>query len=227
MTVVEGSVVARSAKRPANRTVDGRSIGERAEATRRRLLDETARALDLHGVLDLKVVDVTRAAGTSPATFYQYFTDVDDAILALAAEAGEREREIAGLIAHDWAHEGGHERVVEFVEQYHRFWSAHSGVLRIRNLKAEEGDPRYQRVRSRSSIPMAESFGELARAGIEAGRVAAMLDPFATGGAMLGMIERLFAYEDVFVRRGSTIDDLKSTLATILFQTLVSAERNG
>ena len=216
--------MAGSVERSGHRTVDGRAIGERAEATRRRLLDETARLLDLHGVLDLKVVEVTRSVGTSPATFYQYFTDVDDAILALAAEAGERERELSGLISADWAHTGGYARIVDFVEQYQQFWSAHRSVLRVRNLKAEEGDRRYQRVRSRSSIPMAEAFGALAQTGIEEGRVAPMLDPFATGGAMLGMIERLFAYEDVFARRGSTTDDLKSTLATILFQTLVASE---
>jgi AcrR family transcriptional regulator len=218
------TVVANSSGRSSPQTVDGRAIGERAEATRRRLLDETARLLDLHGLLDMRVVEVTRAVGTSPATFYQYFTDVDDAILALAAEAGELERELISLISPAWAEPDGYDLVVEFVDQYHRFWSAHRSVLRVRNLKAEEGDPRYQRVRSRSSIPMAEAFGSLARAGADAGRVSSMLDPFATGGAMLGMIERLFVYEDVFGRRGSSIGDLKSTLATILFQTLVTAK---
>jgi AcrR family transcriptional regulator len=207
--------VTKSAQRSVHQTVDGRAIGDRARATRRRLLDETARLLELRGLLDLKVVEVTRAVGTSPATFYQYFTDVDDAILALAAEAGERERELIALISPTWSGPGGFDLIVEFVERYHQFWSAHRSVVRTRNLKAEEGDPRYQRVRSRSSIPMAEAFGGIARAGIESGRVSAMLDPFATGGAMLGMIERLFAYEEVFGRRGSSVDDLNSTLATI------------
>lgn len=200
-------------------TVDGRMIGKRAKATRRRLLDETARLLDLHGVLDLKVVEVARAVGTSSATFYQYFTDVDDAILALAAEASERERELIGMITDAWAEPGGYELVTGFIDQYHRFWNDHRGVLRIRNLKAEEGEPRYQRIRSRSSIPMAEALGGLVRVDDETRQT--KLDPFATGGAMLGMIERLFAYQDVFGRRGSTIDDLKSTLATILYRTLV------
>ncbi len=71
---------------------DGRVIGSRAKATRLRLLDATAKLLRSHGVLELKVVDITREAGTSPATFYQYFADVDTVLLALAETAGENEK---------------------------------------------------------------------------------------------------------------------------------------
>lgn len=203
--------------RPGDQAVDGRAIGRRAQITRRRLLDETARLLELHGVVDLKVVEVSRAAGTSSATFYQYFTDMDDAILALAAEAGERERALLGFVTEAWVGADGRDLVRDFIDRYHHFWSEYRGVLRVRNLKAEEGDPRYQRIRSRSSIPMAEALGALVhRDGEFSGLV-----PFATGGAMLGMIERLFAYEDVFARKGTTLDDLKSTLTTILVRTLV------
>ena len=52
-----------------------------------RLLDATAKLLDKNGVLELKIVDITREVGTSPATFYQYFVDVEAAILALVEQA--------------------------------------------------------------------------------------------------------------------------------------------
>ena len=42
--------------------------------------------LDTASYRDLKVVDIAREAGTSPATFYQYFTDVDAAIAELAGD---------------------------------------------------------------------------------------------------------------------------------------------
>ena len=66
---------------------DGRVIGARAHQTRRRLLDATAKLLEERGALGLRVVDITREVGTSPATFYQYFPDVEEAILVLADEA--------------------------------------------------------------------------------------------------------------------------------------------
>ncbi len=206
----------------SQQTVDGRTIGKRAMLTRRRLLDETARLLESHGVLGLKIVDVTRAVGTSPATFYQYFTDVDDAVLALATEVGDQELELVALISDAWAEPGGYELVVEFVDAFWRLWDAHRGVLRIRNLKSEEGDVRYIKARSRTSVPIAKALGSLVSAGVEAGRITPDLHPFATGGALLGMIERLFVYEEVFGKRGSTPANLRSTLATILYQTLVN-----
>ena len=58
-------------------------------STRRRLLKATADSLETHGVRDLRVVDIARAVGTSPATFYQYFRDVEDAVLVLADAVGE------------------------------------------------------------------------------------------------------------------------------------------
>ena len=68
--------------------LDGRRLGRRAQATRRKLLDATAELLQTRRLLDLTVVEVARRVGTSPASFYQYFQNVDEAVLALAAEIG-------------------------------------------------------------------------------------------------------------------------------------------
>lgn len=199
---------------------DGRVIGARARATRRRLLDQTAELLDRNGVLDLKVVDVTRAIGTSPATFYQYFTDVDDAILTLAEEAGEHERALVEHLTDDWTGPDGFECALTFVDAYRRYWNGHRGILRVRNLKAEEGDRRFRAVRRNASVPMVEAMAEMVRHGIEAGRLSPSLDPFATGAAMLAMLERLLVYQVGLGRIGSTVSDLRLTLATVLYQTL-------
>ena len=53
---------------------DGRVLGTRAEGTRTRLLEATAKLLNEQGVLELKIVDITREIGSSPATFYQYLS---------------------------------------------------------------------------------------------------------------------------------------------------------
>src|SRR6185295_33248 len=71
------------------RAADGRVPGRRGRATRQRLLEQTAEMLRTSSYRDLKVVDIARAAGTSPATFYQYFPEVESAILALAEEMSQ------------------------------------------------------------------------------------------------------------------------------------------
>ena len=71
------------------RAADGRVTGRRGQATRNRLLDATRAALADGPYRDLKVVDISRRADTSPATFYQYFPDVEAAVLALLDELVE------------------------------------------------------------------------------------------------------------------------------------------
>src|SRR6478735_12718906 len=73
---------------------DGRGPGCRGLLTRARLLQHTRDLIGTTSYRDLKVVDIARAAGMSPATFYQYFPDAEAALLALAdelvGEGGER-----------------------------------------------------------------------------------------------------------------------------------------
>lgn len=204
-------------------TASGRVIGRRARATRRRLLEQTSELLESVGVLELKVVDITRAVGTSPATFYQYFNDVDAAILTLAEEAGQSERELAKYFSESWVEDRNLESALAFVDAYRRYWNAHRGILRIRNLKAEEGDRAFRAVRRDASIPLVEAMAAMVRAGITAGRLSTSLDPFATGAAMLAMLERLLAYQVGLGKVGSTIAELRGTLATVLHQTLAGS----
>ena len=136
---------------------DGRVIGARAQHTRRRLLETTSRLLDERGVMELKVVDVTREVGTSPATFYQYFADVDAAILALSDDAAEDEA--APLLRPpglDWAGRTAPRRGVR--RRLHDLLGR-ARVLRIRNLKAEEGDRGSSWPARRANVFMVEAMG--------------------------------------------------------------------
>ena len=47
---------------------------------------------------DVKVIDIAREAGTSPATFYQYFADVEAAILVLAEEMAQQGAHLTAII---------------------------------------------------------------------------------------------------------------------------------
>lgn len=199
---------------------DGRVIGSRAQATRRRLLDATTKLLRTHGVLELKVVDITREAGTSPATFYQYFADVDAVLLALAEAAGENEQALLGLLASDWDGADGAARARAFVDAYMGYWLDHQAVLRIRNLKAEEGNRDFRRARTRAALPLIEAVAAMVERGQAAGRLDESLDPFATAAAMLAMMERLLAYQKELGQRGTSREALRQTLAGIMVQVL-------
>lgn len=199
---------------------DGRVIGERAVATRRRLLDATLRLLNSEGVLDLKVVDITREAGAAPATFYQYFADLDAAILALADDATEHERPLADLLDTPWVSTDDWPRALAFVDAYSVYWADHQRVIAIRNLRADEGEPSFKGARVRADLLVIRKMAEMIAFNQAAGRLPALLDTFATAAGMRAMADRLFQYEASIRLRGTTREGLQTTIAAILFQTL-------
>jgi AcrR family transcriptional regulator len=84
-------MAAETAAKTPERRLDpsGRELGPRALRTRQKLLEATAKLLAQRSVRDVSVVDIARAAGTSPATFYQYFAGVIEATLWLAERAAD------------------------------------------------------------------------------------------------------------------------------------------
>lgn len=199
---------------------DGRVIGERAAATRQRLLDATLELLRRDGILDLKVVDITREAGAAPATFYQYFSDLDAAILALAEAAIDDEAPLVQHLAQPWTSAEHIEAARAFVDAYGDYWNDHYPVLILRNLKADGGDVDFRSVRSRANLLLLRRMADMVGAAQQAGHAPDALDPFATAAAMISMLDRLFSYRNELRRRGITSAAQRETLSIILFQTL-------
>jgi AcrR family transcriptional regulator len=194
---------------------DGRVIGRRAIQTRRRLLDVTASLLAERGALDLKVIDIARAVGASPATFYQYFADVEDAILALASELAIEVQPISAMLTVDWSGTDGLVRAREFVATYTRFWDDNGPVLRILMLRADDRDERFRTVRRAYSEPFMVAMVTKVRQAQAAGQLATALDAEATAGAVLAALDRLPNYRQNFEKRGTSRDAMIETVARL------------
>jgi AcrR family transcriptional regulator len=205
---------------PAPAALDGRQLGRRGTETRQRLLDATAALLETHGVRDLRVVDVARAVGTSPATFYQYFRDVEEAVLALAAGVGNEMVELADIVAQPWQGSDGLDRSRDVVSRFISFWDEHRAVLRTRNLAAQEGDPRFRNVRNEFLRPLMESVELKVRESQAGGKVDGSMTPYAAAAALVAMLERMAAFHADLEGYGVSRDDLVETTARILFQTV-------
>lgn len=208
--------------RPKKTTIlgaDGRVLGSRAEGTRNRLLEATSKLLTESGVLELKIVDITREVGSSPATFYQYFVDVDAALLALAEEATNDELPLVEHLSSGWD-EDGLARAGEFVDAYTRFWDDHNAVLRVRNLKAEEGDTRFREARSKANLLLIQSMATMVEAAQADGRLPTSMHPFVTATAIIAILERLLPYRTEIARRGASPDELRNTVAELVYRSL-------
>ena len=189
-------------------------------ATRRRLLDATRDLLTRDGPFDLKLVDITREINASPATFYQYFTDIDHALLCLADDAMDSSADLLSFLEDPWQSEDDFPKARAFVDAYMQYWDLNGPVLRVRNLKAEEGESAFRVKRSESQVPLLEALAAMVDDSVKAGRLPKDANSIARGAAMLAMLERLTAYRDGLASRGTTAEALANTLTRILFQTI-------
>ncbi|HZN14336.1 MAG TPA: TetR family transcriptional regulator, partial [Acidimicrobiales bacterium] len=130
--------------------IDGRPLGRRAQQTRRRLLDATHELLESRSIRDVRVVDIARAVGASPATFYQYFADVESAVLVLADEVADELDPIAALLDDPLRGRAGLDVARQLVDSFVSYWDRYRAILRVRNLASEEGDARFREVRIRT-----------------------------------------------------------------------------
>jgi AcrR family transcriptional regulator len=136
---------------------DGRMPGSRGLATRRRLLDCTAGLLETTSWRSIRVIDIAREAGTSPATFYQYFENVENAILVLAEELMEGAERVGELVDGDWSEQSSWPTARRVVDGFADYWESNRAVFRVVDLTTEEGDRRFQgpRVRALNAVTLA------------------------------------------------------------------------
>ena len=105
------------------RASDGRVPGRRGRATREKLLSCTAEILEKTSYRDLKVIDIARCAGTSPATFYQYFNDVEAAVLELARTLQEEGSVLVELIRDSsWKGARGYDTALGLTDAFLSLW---------------------------------------------------------------------------------------------------------
>ena len=166
------------------------------------------------------MVDIAREVGTSPATFYQYFRDVEEAVLVLAEELAEELHPLTELLDTPWSGKAGLEAARGLIDGFVTYWDRNRAVLRVRNLAAQEGDERFRAVRIRTLSEITDRLAEKIAEGQSAGRVADDITPYAAAAALVAMMERMAAYHFDLEPRGIKRRDLVETLARILLQTV-------
>ncbi|MFI5689203.1 TetR family transcriptional regulator [Streptomyces sp. NPDC051636] len=199
------------------RTVDGRVAGRRGQATRQKLLDCLSEMLSSSPYRDVKVIDVARKAGTSPATFYQYFPDVEGAVLEIAEQMAAEGAGLTELVAgRTWAGKAGWQAAQELVEGFLEFWRKNDAILRVVDLGAAEGDKRFYKIRMKilNSVnnSLAESITELQ----SKGRVDKDVNPAAIAGSLVAMLAAVAAHQKGFTSWGVKQAELKPNLALLV-----------
>lgn len=194
------------------RAADGRIPGRRGRQTRDRLLEATAQMLQTGSYRDLSVVDVARSVGTSPATFYQYFADVEAAILVLAGrmvEDGEKLRRT--VVDATWTGRPARESAEALVDAFLEFWRQHGAVLRVVDLAIAEGDPRFRSIRNDLLGPVTEALRDAAA---DLGRTDH--DPAAAGAVLVSMLAHVAEHQAGLANWGAGLSGVRDTMVAVV-----------
>jgi len=198
----------------------GRKLGPRALRTRQRLLDATEKLLVERSVMDVPVVEIARMAGTSPATFYHYFKDVEGAVLVLAEQAAEEVPLALASLDGSWDGGDGLERTRGLTEAFIDHWDRHHAVLLVRNLAADKGDARFQHARRAALSPVLDRLAKIIGEAQDSGRVAPEIHPRLAAAALASILESLSAHYRSLRSFRATRKDLLETCSRIIYDTL-------
>lgn len=205
------------------RAADGRVPGKRGRATRLRLLECTQAMLSSETYRDLKVVDIAREAGTSPATFYQYFPDVTTAILALAEEMATDGNDRLTVLVRTgpWKGAAGFDTANAIAAGFIQFWEERWPLMRVMELTSAEGDQRFRSIRTRLlnefTVALSEVIASLRGA-------SSADDPMATASVLVSMLAHVAAHRYGFEFYGIRTDELQRSMAQILFTTVTGSK---
>ncbi|MEV0777303.1 TetR family transcriptional regulator [Streptomyces sp. NPDC050433] len=199
------------------RTVDGRVAGRRGQATRQKLLDCLSEMLSTSPYRDVKVIDVARKAGTSPATFYQYFPDVEGAVLEIAEEMAKEGAGLTELVSgRSWAGKAGRQTAEELVEGFLDFWRKNDAILRVIDLGAAEGDKRFYKIRMKILSSVTNSLTDSVKELQSKGRVGKDVNPAAMAGSLVVMLAAVAGHQKGFQTWGVKQAELKPNLTLLV-----------
>ncbi len=216
-------------------TTDGRVPGERGRQTRQRLLDATVELLTTTSWRSVKVTDIARQARTSPATFYQYFGNVEQAIRVLAEGMVDQAAQLAELVGGDWSEEASWDTARAVTEGFLSYWEDNRAVFRVVDLATEEGDAELRGIRVRAlnavTVALAQVIvaaspsvpGATGAPGTATGSPAGS-DPMAVAGTLVAMFASVSAHRYGFEFWGIRTRHLVDTQARVLHWAVTGRE---
>lgn len=194
---------------------DGRVPGRRGQATRQRLVDCANALLITTPYRELTVTDITRDAGTSPATFYQYFDDLGAIVLAVAEELADEGRRLAEHIdGNSWKGASAVATAEGIVDAFLEFWITHRPVLRVVELLTEEGDNRFRHARARMLNVATRS---LAAAIQEQSKESNPEQATAMAGALVAMLTQVASHQRGFEAWDIHMTDVREAMVKLIY----------
>jgi AcrR family transcriptional regulator len=196
---------------PASR----RALRKQGQRTMRKLLDAAMVAFDRRGYHATRVNDVVEIAKTSHGTFYLYFSNKEDLLRALVAEAAQEAQALHSLWPTEPDGDASWDDVRLWIGAYSSLWIRYAPLLRgwtdLASIDPELGD-QVRNIMTGLSGALSDQIAD--------SRGRGSVDPAAAGLAVLAMLDR-FHYLREFVGEpvdAASLDALCSIVHRALFE---------
>jgi AcrR family transcriptional regulator len=125
----------------------GQSLGRKGRRTRANIVSGLKTLLLSTAITNLTVQAVANEAYISAPTFYLYFEDLGEVLLAALEEVAPDMAVIRSRLDADWPADRTYACALAFAQAYFDLWRKHGPVLRARNSLAEQDDARFMKHR--------------------------------------------------------------------------------
>lgn len=190
--------------------------GKKGKETRRSLMIAARRLLDLVSPLSLSAAAISKEAGTSPATFYVYFDDVEDILWSICDAIAEDTSNLFPDYATLRVNERLQEDALTFVRGYSDIWARHGPLMLYRNMEADRGNKRFNQLVLRIALPILEGLTDRIVESAPADRTVTRSEANAEAVVFIAAIDRIAAALHTWPEDSLTPDVLLRAQARIL-----------
>lgn len=195
-------------------------LGRKGQATKRNLMDAASRLLETISPISLTAASISKEAGTSPATFYVYFDNVEDILWALCSEISN---ETSDLFTHDRFLRDDdrlEQDALEFVHGYCDIWSKDGMLLLYRNMESDRGNRRFYQLVLKIALPILQGLTDRIVEAAPPGKPISRSDANAEAVVFIGAIDRIAAALHLWPDDSLSADTLLRAEARVLVRML-------
>lgn len=138
----------------------GQSIGRKGAESRRRLMEATRELIADEPAHKITASAIARTAGLASQTFYLYFKDIDEILLALSHEASADMGDVQDALGIAWQAASPAEQAKHFIDAFTAYWDRHRAILTVRNYLSDSGHPAFLTVRQDAAMPLVNAIAD-------------------------------------------------------------------
>ena len=168
----------------------GQSLGRKGRRTRAKIVAGASHLLRESPMGGLTVAAIAKEADISAPTFYLYFEDVGEVVLAILDEVSGELDAVLGKLEAPWPADRTYACALAFVQAYFGLWLKHGAVLRARNHLADQADPRFVNARYQSAMRFADALGRKFH-DVRRGDTGDLITAVSLSGGIITSLERV------------------------------------